>query len=73
MNAMLIVCSVSVLLSITSDADAPGPNREAVVAALRHHEDLVKTLYIDYEYTMFPTSHEQLGELRQALGSKKGS
>jgi hypothetical protein len=70
MSAMFILSGVSVLaLSQAAPVD-PGPDRGAVVAALAHHEGLVKTLRVDYEHTMLATPPEQAEQIKRALGKK---
>jgi hypothetical protein len=68
MNAFLAIVIVSEFVFVQPQSAVPGPDRESVVAALRHHEGLVKTLQADYEYSLLETPAEQAAIIKQQLG-----
>ncbi len=73
MNAVFFLYAASALVSAQPAEVVPGPSRGEVVAALKHHEGLVRTLQVDYEFTMLPTPPRQAELIREALGKTASS
>jgi hypothetical protein len=71
MKAILVLYTLNLLAQAhAADAADVGPDRGAVVAALKHQEGLVKSLQVDYEFTMLPTSPRQAALIRDVLPKK---